>query len=135
MGLTGAFLYMVLLGFGATITPGVGTTGALLALVPQPLTEYSHVPAYGLLTWLLTSCLQGRSWPKGTALWVSALAAMVFGLWMEILQGFVPGRFVDIGDVALNAVGVGLATLFITWAPGRRTCALANRFLHLRMMK
>jgi VanZ family protein len=124
MGLTGTLLFMVLLGIGAMITPGVGVAGSLLALVPQPVTEYSHVPAYGLLTWLLTSSLKERDWPKRTALWVGAVAAMVFGLWMEILQEFVPGRVVDISDVASNAIGIGLASLLIASAPER-----ALRFL------
>lgn len=128
MGLTGALLYMVLLGFGAMITPGAGVAGSLLALVPQPLTEYSHVPAYGLLTWLLTSSLKERGWPKRTALEMGAIAAMVFGLWMEILQGFVPGRVVDIGDVASNAVGIGLASLLLELAPEQ-----AKRLLPARM--
>jgi len=129
MGLTGALLYMVLLGFGAMIMPGVGIAGSLLALVPQPLTEYSHVPAYGLLTWLLTSSLQGRAWPKRTALWMGAIAAMVFGLGMEILQAFVPGRFVDIGDVASNAMGISIASLLIELAPPEQ----AKRLLPARM--
>lgn len=124
MGLTGALLYMVLLGVGATIAPGVGVAGSLLATVPQPVTEYSHVPAYGLLTWLLTGSLYERGWPERTALWVAAAAAMVFGVWMEILQGLVPGRVVEIGDVAFNAIGIGLATLLIEAAPGRRFCML-----------
>jgi VanZ family protein len=119
MGLTGALLYMVLLAFGAMITPGVGVGGFLLALLPQPVIEYSHVPAYGLLTWLLTSSLWRREWPQQTALWVSAVAAMVFGLWMEIFQGFVPGRAVEIGDVASNAIGIGLTALFIVSAHSR----------------
>lgn len=122
MGLTGALLYMVLLGVGATIAPGVGVAGSLLATVPQAVTEYSHVPAYGLLTWLLTGSLYGRGWPERTALWVAAAAAMVFGVWMEILQGLVPGRVVELGDVAFNAIGIGLATLLIEAAPGRRFC-------------
>jgi len=125
MGLTGALLYMVLLGVGATIAPGVGVAGSLLATVPQPVTEYSHVPAYGLLTWLLTGSLYERGWPERTALWVAAAAAMVFGVWMEILQGLVPGRVVEIGDVAFNAIGIGLATLLIEAAPGRRFCMIA----------
>lgn len=129
MGLTSALLYMVLIGFGAMITPGVGIAGSLLALVPQPLTECSHVPAYGLLTWLLTSSLRGRAWPKRTALWMGAIAAMVFGLGMEILQAFVPGRFVDIGDVASNAMGISLASLLIELAPPEQ----AKRLLPARM--
>ena len=127
MGLTGALLYMLLLGVGATISPGVGVAGSLLATVPQPVTEYSHVPAYALLTWLLTGSLSKRGWPERTALWVAAAAAMVFGAWMEILQGLVPGRIVELGDVAFNAIGIGLAALLLEAAPERRFCMLSNR--------
>lgn len=119
MGLTAVGFYMVLLGFGATITPGVGMAGSVLALFPQPVTEFSHVPAYGLLTWLVTSGLRQRGWPKPMALLVGIGVPMVFGLWMEVLQGFVPGRVVDIGDVALNAMGIGVTALLIGAAPER----------------
>jgi VanZ family protein len=133
MGLTGALFYMVLLAFGATITPGVGVGGSLLALLPQPVTEYSHAPAYALLTWLLTSSLRKRDWPQQTALWVSAVAAMVFGLWMEIFQGSIPGRAVEIGDVTSNAVGIGLSAVLIVSAAERRSYALTKQFLHFRI--
>jgi VanZ family protein len=128
MELTGALLYMVLLGFGATIRPEVGVAGSLLALVPQPVTEYAHVPAYAVLTWLLTCSLEERGWPKRTALCLGAVAAMGFGVSMELLQEFVPGREVSIGDLASNAIGIGLASLLIGYAPER-----ADRFLPARM--
>ena len=132
MGITGALLDMVLLGVGATIAPGDGVTGSLLVLVPQPVTEYSHAPAYGLLAWVLTSSLRKRGWPQWTALWVGAFAAMVFGLWMEILQAFVPGRVVESGDVALNSMGIGLASLFVATMPDGRLGVLASRFSYSR---
>jgi VanZ family protein len=128
MEFTGPLLYMVLLGFGATITPETGLTGSLLALVPQPVTEYSHAPAYALLTWLLTGSLKERGWPQRTALCIGAVSAMVFGVWMELLQAFVPGRDVSLGDVASNAIGIGLASLVIGCTPTR-----VNRLLSLRL--
>lgn len=129
MGLTAVGLYMVLLGFAAIITPGVGIAGALLGLFPQPVTEFSHVPAYGLLTWLLTSGLRRREWPKPMALLVGIVLPMVFGLWMEVLQGFVPGRVVDIGDVALNGLGITIAALLIVAVDERGHSAPSARAL------
>jgi VanZ family protein len=123
---------MVLLAFGAMATPGVGIAGSMLAVFPQPVTEYSHAPAYALLTWLLASGLQNRGWSKPMALWLGVLAAMVFGVWMEILQGFVPGRTVDIRDVAFNAIGIGLAALVIKAAPEPRAFKFATIFLRSR---
>lgn len=132
MGLFGPSLYMVLLTIGAMATPGVGIGGSLLTVFPQPVTEYSHAPAYALLTWLLTSGLRRRGWSKQTALHMSVFAAMVFGVGMEFLQGFVPGRTVDIHDVAFNAIGIGAAALLIAAAPEARSFAFSTRSLHLR---
>jgi VanZ family protein len=113
MGLGTSLVYMVLLGFGSLITPGVGISGRLLELVPRALSEFSHAPAYGLLTWLLASGLRGREWPRRVALCVAVPAALVFGIWMEVFQGVVPGRVVEIGDVLMNAMGIGAASLLI----------------------
>jgi VanZ family protein len=115
MSLGSVLLYMGLLGFGAVISPGVGFFGRLLAMFPQPVTELSHAPAYGLLTWLLMSGLRGYGRPRRYALSVAMATASIFGILMEILQGFVPGRVVDSGDVLLNAVGIGMAALLILW--------------------
>ena len=132
MGLTGALLYMVLLGFGAIITPGVGLAGSFLALFPQPVTEFSHVPAYAFLTWLLTSALRERGWPQQMALCVGVVAPMLFGALMEILQTFVPGRVVDIGDVAFNAMGIGVAALLIGTFTEMQACAPATKSLRFK---
>jgi VanZ family protein len=125
-------IYMVLLAFGAMATPGVGIAGSMLAVFPQPVTEYSHAPAYALLTWLLASSLRNLGWSKPMALWLSVMAAMVFGVWMEFLQGFVPARTVDIRDVAFNAIGIGLAALVIRAAPEPRAFTFATKFLRSR---
>ena len=128
----GPSFYMVLLAFGAMATPGVGIAGSMLAVFPQPVTEYSHAPAYALLTWLLTSGLRDRGWSTQMALWLAVMVAMVFGVWMEFLQGFVPGRTVDIHDVAFNAMGIGLAALVIGAAPEPRAFTFATKFLRSR---
>lgn len=55
----GSFIYMdiamVLRGCGAMISPGVGFFGGLTAMLPQAVTELSHAPGYGLLTWLFAA--------------------------------------------------------------------------------
>jgi len=115
MGVGSVPIYMGVLGFGAMISPGVGIFGGLIPMFPQSVTEMSHLPAYGLLTWLLSGVLQGHGWPQRSALWVAIVIALVFGVGMEFLQGFVPGRVVDSGDVLMNSVGIGMATLLILW--------------------
>lgn len=100
----GSFIYMdiamVLRGCGAMISPGVGFFGGLTAMLPQAVTELSHAPGYGLLTWLFAA---GMS------------VAFVFGLLMEICPASVSGRVVDSGDVFVNTVGIGMAALLIWW--------------------
>jgi hypothetical protein len=91
---------MVLLGCGPMISPGVGFFGGLIAMLPQAVTELSHEPAYGLLTWLFAA---GMS------------AAFVFGLLMKICPAFVSGRVVDSGDIFVNTMGIGMAALLIWW--------------------
>jgi VanZ family protein len=129
MGLFGPSLYMVLLTFGAMASPGVGIAGSLLTAFPQPVADYSHAPAYALLTWLLASGLRRRGWTKQTALQLSIVAAMVFGVGMEFIQRFAPGRTVDIHDVAFNAIGIGAAALLIAAGPEVRTFAFSSKFL------
>lgn len=108
-------IYMGLLGFGAVISPGVGFFGRLVAMLPQPITELSHAPAYGLLTWLLTGRFRGHGWRQRSALFMAMVIALIFGIWMEILQRFIPGRVVDSGDVLVNALGIGMAALLTLW--------------------
>ena len=115
MSFGSVLIYMGLLGFGAVISPGVGFFGRLVAMLPQPVTELSHAPAYGLLTWLLTSGFRGYGWRRRSALLMAMAIALIFGIWMEILQGFIPGRVVDSGDIMVNAVGIGVAALLTLW--------------------
>lgn len=48
-----------------------------------------------------------RAWRRGGAWWAAVLAA-AYGLAIELLQGEIPGRGWEAGDVAANAVGAFL---------------------------
>jgi len=115
MGFLLLLLYMVLLGFGAMISPGVGFFGGIVMMLPYATPDWLHAPAYGLLTWLLTNGFCRRGWPLRYALSTAMAGAMVFGIWMEVFQGLVPGRFLSIDDVVMNAVGVGTASVLLLW--------------------
>ncbi len=127
MGLGLVLIYMGLLGFGTMVSPGIGLSGRMIEMLPSTFTDWMHAPAYAVLTWLLTSSLQQRGWPCRYALFVAAAGAMVFGLWMEVAQGSVPGRVADAGDVMLNAAGIGTAALLILRRalPADRTVGLS----------
>jgi VanZ family protein len=125
MGFALLLSYMVLLGFGTMVSPGVGFFGGIITMLPQCVTESSHVPAYGILTWLLSTGLHRLGWPLSYALFVAGTGAMVFGLWMEIVQGSVPGRVVSLEDAIANGVGIGMAVVLMLWEKCR--CNLLYR--------
>lgn len=113
MGLTAILTFMGILGLGAMLTPGEGFFGGLIIMLPQWVTELSHIPAYGLLTWLLAVVLQQYGWSHPSALLVAVAGATCFGITMELCQTFAPGRVVSLSDVMLNSIGVVTASVVI----------------------
>lgn len=114
--------YMGILSLGALIVPGVGLPGRLMVRVPSAALDWAHAPAYGVLTWLFVQGLRRRSWPIFFAIPVGTGASLVFGLWTEVWQGSVPGRFSSVDDLAIDTVGIlctGLALLIRECAVGR----------------
>ncbi len=104
-------VYMILLVVLATASPGVGGLGWLLLSFPEPLLDYLHVPAYGLLAWLGVAGLLRRGWSLFPALTVASLSTLVFGLWTETLQVSVPGRGLELQDVILDGMGIVAADM------------------------
>ena len=132
MGVGSVLIYMGVLGFAAMISPGVGIFGGLIAMLPQSVTEMSHVPAYGLLTWLLSRALQGYGWPRRDSLLFAIITPLIFGIWMELFQAFVPGRVVDSGDVLMNCLGIGMASCVILWRDISADSGVKVRAVHSR---
>ena len=119
--------YMGLLYFGAIIAPNVGLAGHLMVQVPASLLEWAHAPGYGVLAIMLTRGLQHRAWPRTYALPVAAAAAFVFGLWTEVFQGSVQGREASVDDLVTDALGIGLAMIWMLSETVRsRTAAICS---------
>jgi len=60
-----------------------------------------HIPAYGLLALLLI-----KSAPKFKYVYIASfLFAVIFGIFNEYLQSFVPGRTASVSDALLNGIG------------------------------
>ncbi|HJT22733.1 MAG TPA: VanZ family protein [Nitrospira sp.] len=97
---------MSALWWGAMIVPGVGVSGHVLITMSPIFVDWAHAPGYGVLAWLLIRGLQRRLWPHLHAVIVGSVAAFVFGLWTEILQGSVPGRYPSLEDLIVNAAGI-----------------------------
>ena len=99
--------------YAAVVVAAAGYGLAFSTLRAQRL-ERTHLPEYGLVAWLAWRALdpRGRGEPRTYAA-AAALAAAI-GLGDELLQAVVPGRYYDIRDVAMNAVGALLGTLVIS---------------------
>jgi VanZ family protein len=115
--------YMGLLYFGAIIVPGIGLSGHLITQLPDNLLDWVHAPTYGILALLLNRGLQHRAWPPAYAVPVAAAAALVFGLWTEVFQGSVQGREASVEDLVVDAIGIGVASIFISFASIRNRIA------------
>lgn len=79
-------------------------------LMPSPQWHnFAHVPAYAVLTWLWWRALKRAQW-RGAAAWLGATGlAFGYGIFDEVHQYFVPGRFLSATDALLNGVGCLLA--------------------------
>ncbi len=92
------------------------------SLVPQtsrPQTGFwdgwEHLAAYFVLG--MTGLI---AWPSARRRIAVLAAIIVYGIALEILQGFLPGRMPGIGDAVANTVGAGLALLLV-WGYQRFT--------------
>jgi VanZ family protein len=93
---------------------GPEAEGVGQVLLPPPAWHnFAHVPAYAVLTWLWWRALRVAQWSLGASLAGSALIAFAYGIFDEVHQYFVPGRFLSGTDAALNAAGCLLAVVVI----------------------
>lgn len=113
--------YMLLLVGLAVAAPGIGLGGSLIELVPVNWRDAAHVPAYGLLAWLVMWGLRRRGWPVLQATGIGVLAAGVFGLWTEVAQGTAPGRETSLHDVWNDLLGGMIAGALALWWERART--------------
>lgn len=70
-----------------------------------PLDKVRHLVAFGALTWV---AVQGFA---RAALWRIALPLLAYGVFIELVQSQIPGRFASAADVMADAVGIALGLL------------------------
>lgn len=117
--------YMLLLTGLAVASPGIGFTGSLIFLVPESWRDWSHVPAYGLLAWLVMQGFRLRDWPVPYAMFAGILWTVMFGLWTEVAQGSAPGRETSWHDVLNDTAGGLMAAMLMLWQ--QKTPGLSSR--------
>ena len=75
--------------------------------------ERTHLPEYGLAAWLTWRAV-GPLLPNPLAGYVAGAAiGTAIGYGDELLQSVVPGRYYDLRDVAMNAVGAILGMMVV----------------------
>ncbi len=74
--------------------------------------ERTHLPEYGVAAWLAWRAVEPAL--PGVAGYAAAAAiAAAIGYGDELLQAIVPGRYYDLRDVAMNALGAVLGVLVL----------------------
>jgi VanZ family protein len=76
---------------------------SLFRWVPSPVQNFMHLVVYGLLAALIMFSQRAR---RPAPAWI---AAMGYGIVLELLQFWVPGRYPSVMDIGLNALGAALA--------------------------
>lgn len=92
-----------------SIVLAIGGWGWLFRSQAEP----AHFVAYGILGVLAFQALLPRLRDQGVYLAAFALTALV-GVLDELLQWFVPGRYWDVKDLAINS-GIGALTQLLIW--------------------
>ena len=101
LGYAGVLAVVSLLPSGGTGPLSGWDTG-----ISPGLQNLLHVPAYGVLVWLVSRAMGLR---RLRHLALTALACAAFGGLLECAQAAVPGRFGSLEDTLLNAVGAAVA--------------------------
>ena len=79
--------------------------------IPTPITidlSPIHAAEYFVLSFLLYSAFDAEGWPKKRILVLTIVISIVYGIFTESLQIFVPGRTFDIYDIFLKIGGTFL---------------------------
>lgn len=112
VGLVGAIAVVLLI---ASVVP-VEETGVPAESPVGPISLFAllHVLGYGALAGALSYATVETARTNWLVLPVVFLVAVTYGAGIEVIQGLLPYRLFSYTDIALNAVGAGVAVL--CWA-------------------
>jgi hypothetical protein len=84
--------------------------------MPPALQNTLHVPAFAALAWAWRWALP--AWVRSTmAVTLFAISiSVIYGIFDEWHQSFVPGRYASVVDVIFDIAGVGLGIWLAAWA-------------------
>ena len=81
----------------------IDRSGGPPSVAMENIQNFAHIPAYAILTFCLVRCFFQLN--TLTELYCFGIA-FAYGVIMELLQHFVPGRFTSGMDVLRNTVGI-----------------------------
>jgi len=94
----------------SVLPSGTGPLAGWDMAISPVLQNLLHVPAYGLLVWLVAKAMGvGRVWQLALA----AVACAAFGGLLECAQAAIPGRFGSLTDTLLNVGGVFIGVVVV----------------------
>jgi VanZ family protein len=73
----------------------------------------SHIPAFGVLAFLLLKAISGTRQPSWERCGLALLGSGAYAVVDEWHQSFVPGRHMSVGDFLLDLVGIGSVLLIL----------------------
>ncbi len=84
------------------------------SLAKQVFQNLLHIPLFGLLSFLWVSALTNNNTRLKKALTLGLIITVIYALFDEMHQSFVPGRYAGLGDFTLDAIG-SLGGLLAYW--------------------
>ncbi len=106
-GITIGYMAVLLI---LSVIPDTHSTENPLMLVPPSVQNLAHIPAYGLLAILWTFNLGGHGVARVQTVVMAGIIALLYGVFMELVQTVVPGRYPSVLDCFLNVAGILIAT-------------------------
>ncbi len=107
IGITVGYMAVLLI---LSVIPDTHSTENPLMLVPPSVQNLAHIPAYGLLAILWTFNLGGHGVARFQTVVMAGIIALLYGVFMELVQTLVPGRYPSLLDCFLNVAGISIAT-------------------------
>jgi VanZ family protein len=80
------------------------------------ITNILHIPAFTLLFILWFGALKGLPLTQVSCYFYAFIISILYGVFLEVYQIFVPGRFSSLVDIVLNVLGVGIGIVIIKWS-------------------
>jgi VanZ family protein len=83
--------------------------------VVNKVTNVLHVPAFTVLFILWFEALDGLLSNRRKRYLYAFAVTIIFGVFLEFFQIFVPGRYPSLSDILLNIFGAGLGIVITRW--------------------